>query len=400
MTQPRMFSTLKQRRRPYGYILPVMAVLSTAILITLRWIQDPVLSVHANIQQLNDTVAQLVSQSLIKGFSRPEEAGAITCPDTDGNGQPNPCLTADDGLAHGRLANTVRIGPGQLTLAPGWLSPTQRPYTQSVNPIFSSGLDIAQQPLTPMTPDSSNGPPTPPALRLAWGAYKPERTDTQTFNDASQSSLAGSTASLVAERVVSQSSQTTAVQTRLKTAFLAHLQQSAQHAGQRLSVDWAFAEQLHLSYEPDSSGTRFRPVASGCQCACTRQRCKCACLQSSRWESTGACFNAPDAGECSASPDVTGRAVSRCTATTGRYCYFTGDAWLSSRWAVSLYTPRASEGRACRPENHSLCPLTAKSGSTCTCLFDWPKPVSEDRLPHLRLQFSNGQARASWVSHH
>lgn len=358
-------SVISQR----GVMLPIAMTICTLLLAIASWSFGSPTSTLEQSVMLDRTASQISSQALIKGFSRAEETGAPSCPDGNSDGLPDFCGSGVPDVVGGNIARYVKISAGQLQLAPGPASGTwQRPHLE-MDASLNSGNDLSLLPAS-----NPSGLAWTIALRSADRGNGDETT--------------------LLERSTSKSETSAAVQRRLKSTFIAHLQLSASSQRQALTPAWAFGQNLHLSYQNDSAGTRFTPVNSGCQCSCTRTRCKCACLEPSTWESTGNCVTATDAGTCTQAKDASGSTLFRCTAGPGKYCYLAGPSWLAKRWAISLFTPRATEGRACRPEGNDACPLPPKTGTLCTCAFDWPKPLSPDRLSRLRLQFESGNATA------
>ncbi len=352
-----------------GVMLPIAMAICTLLLAFASWSYCSTSSALEQSLKLDRSASQISSQALIKGFSRAEETGAPSCPDSNADGLPDFCGSGIQARAAGDIARYVKISAGQLQLAPGPDQGTQRKPRLEMDASLNTGNDLSTMPA---------GNPSGLAWKIALrSADRGHGDDTPML-----------------ERETSKNDVSAAVQRRLKSAFIAHLQLSASSQRQALSPAWAFEQGLHLSYQSDSAGTRFTPVNSGCQCACTRTRCKCACFETSVWESSGNCVTAADSGTCTQAKDANGSPVFRCTAAPGKYCYLAGQTWLAKRWAVSLYTPKATEGRACRPEGNDICPLPPKTGTLCTCAFDWPKPLSADRLSRLRLQFESGHASA------
>jgi hypothetical protein len=330
----------------------------------------------------------IAAVSLIKGFSRPEELGAVNCPDTLPSGAldgiSDPCSSTLSGLHSGAIPNISKTAYNQLTLSPSIQGNAPLATELWVNPDFASAQDIA---ISGSTSAVSVGGTlgSPPTIDIAWalgtsgGGVRP--SSAQIREDDSTLS-----------RYRKTDQQRLDAQLRLQTAFLQQLKLSAGTIGHTLSPEWAFSETQHLRHDPVSSGQRFLPQLSGCQCRCTAVRCKCNCNQASQWLSSAPCQDQTDGGSCRSQADGT-----LCTANAQQYCYLKGAARLSSRWAVSLYSPRATQGKACRPERTYECPLAPKTGSECACQFDWPKPLDESRLQHLSLFFANGNASARWL---
>lgn len=357
------------RKRASGMVLPLAMAICVLLSSLAAWTYIHPASISQRSSLLEQAASQINAQALIKGFSRPEETGSLSCPDVDSDGLSDYCGSATETTSSGQTATRVKVSAGQLLLAPGLSQSVAVRPLLTISNAMSAGNDLSLMP---------TGTSDIPAWTLSTSGIG-ESPHSGAFS---------------VQRVQSRSESTHAVQERLKATFLSHLQISASSQRQKLTPDWAFSETLHLSHQADSAGTRFWPVNSGCQCACTRTRCKCSCYETSTWESSGNCVSASDAGSCQQVSSSTSPLLSRCTATPGKYCYLGAETWLAKRWAVSLYTPRATEGRACRPERVDTCPLTPKTGTTCTCAFDWPKPLSTERLAKLRLQFDAGQPRA------
>jgi hypothetical protein len=325
-----------------------------------------------------------ISQSLIKGYSHANELGNITCPDENNDGIADSCKAATKALQNGKPAHISRVFNGGITLHPNHSSKQVAWLKQWVDGNLGLGNDNAlTTPTTNKPLLAKDGQQLLDHIVLAWSDQHP-------YQQIAWESTAPEDSNLKLPRRYQQHRND--IEQRLKSTFNEQLNLSARNQQTTVNSDWAFKQNLHLKFNPNGLPLQFTPLISGCQCNCTKTRCRCQCNEVSQWASDGQCVSASDAGLCRNNDQG-----AQCQAGKNQACYFNGNAWLENRWTVSLYSPRAVEGKSCRPIHSFSCPLTPKSGSTCACQFDWPKPLTAERLAQLQLQITNGKPRSIWV---
>ncbi len=374
-----MANPVKQKGLALIYVLSAVAFL--IILVQNAISLSPKNSLKNDLSVMTQAHENWISQSLIKGYSHPNELGNISCPDDNNDGLADSCKDSENSLHSGQPAHITKVFNGGLILHPGY-TPTQGNWLkQSVDSNLSLGNDNALISPTQKKPLlASNGQQLLDHIVLAWSNQKAYQTIAW---DATENN------NLKLPRRYQQHRND--IEQRLKSTFNEQLNLSARNQQTTVNSDWAFKQTLHLKFNPNGLPLQFSPLVSGCQCSCTKTRCRCQCTEASQWASDGQCVSASDAGVCRNS--VQG---AQCQAGKNQACYFNGNSWLDNRWAVSIYAPRAVEGKSCRPINSFSCPLTAKVGSTCACQFDWPKTLTPERLNQLQLQITNGKPRSIW----
>ena len=380
-------------RSKNGFVLPLVALftgLLTLMLANIRIAASQTPAWHSangqGLQQMGFLHEALITNALLKGYSNGDELGSLTCHDTTEDGVAEWCPTAKPDIKNGQMATRSLVKSSSMTQGPSVGAGIPNKADLWLSTGFTSGNDLSEA-VWGQVGFNLNSPnhasPTEPLL-LAWADKK---------NSFSRNS--NTVEDPVGDLSMSRSSQqhVNDVQLRIKAAFLDHLRLSAGLGANTVNAAWAFSENLHLKHVALSSGSRFSALNSGCRCDCSKTECKCACTNTSEWASAGKCVAKTKSGVCKALSTE-----NRCTAKPGEFCYFSDTAWLSNRWAVSQYNPRATAGKNCRPQRADQCPLvpsSSKSTSNCQCEFDWPKVVTVSRIEKLSLNFNEGKASAS-----
>jgi hypothetical protein len=379
-----------------GFVLPMVALLLTVLTSMLANIriaasQTPAWNSAAgqSLQQVGWLHEALITHALLKGYSNGGEVGSLTCHDTTGDQIAEWCPTATPELRNGSMATKSLVKNSNMTQAPSMGANISNKADLWLSTAFTSGNDLSEEALlqTGFKLNSPNGATPSEPLLVAWATKKNSFSHSADTVEDINGDLAMSRGS---RQHVSD------VQLRIKSAFLDHLRLSASLNTTAVTAAYAFSETLHLKHVALSSGSRFSGVSSGCRCDCSKTECKCSCTSESEWASAGKCVSKTKSGTCRV---LAGE--SRCTAKSGEFCYFGDAAWLSNHWAVSLYTPRATVGKNCRPQRADQCPLipsTSKSTSNCQCEFDWPKVVTAARIEKLSLNFNEGKASVGFLN--